>query len=230
MSVDSDKVKQMIAKARENKVFLMEALWTAFLPHFQYVQDLIEKNTYGKVIQLNSDFGFKAVFNPDARLYNKTLGGGSLLDIGIYPVFCALTMLGYPKKIEAKAILSSTGVDSEIDATFKYKNGSTASLTSSFLRNTPTETVIHLEKATVKMNGRWHEPLCEVNIHPEGANKEEIRFPSEGLGYFHEAIEVMKCLDKNLLESEKMNWKKSMELSNLIDQIKQEVNLSYQVH
>ena len=95
--------------AKAEDVFLMEALWTHFVPHYQYVLKLIEKKKYGKIKSLTADFGFKAPYDENKRLFNKDLGGGSLLDIGIYPVFAAMTLIGMPDKI-ASAIPPSDSV------------------------------------------------------------------------------------------------------------------------
>jgi len=115
-------VEEMIAKAKEKNVLLMEALWTFFLPHYTFVLEFIKNNTYGKVLKLEADFGFYREFDNSSRLFNKTLGGGSLLDIGIYPIFVALSNFGEPKHINAKATFFKNGVDSSCDITFEYDN------------------------------------------------------------------------------------------------------------
>ncbi len=100
-AMNAAEVDEMIAKAKEKNVLFMEALWTYFLPHYQYVLNLLENKTYGNILKIESDFGFARPYNTDARLFNKSMGGGSLLDIGIYPIFAALSTMGAPKNIEA---------------------------------------------------------------------------------------------------------------------------------
>ncbi len=225
MSLSLDRVEHMIELARINQTFLMEALWTAFMPHFQYVQELVRSEKYGKILNLKSDFGFRAAYNPDKRLFNKSLGGGSLMDVGIYPVFCALSLLGFPIDVQALASFSESKVDSQMAALLKYDDGVIANIESSLIHKTPTESILYFEEITVKMNARWHEP-SSLTIYHE--NEEEVlTFDTKGLGYHYEAAEVMKCLDEGLLESEKMSWKKSINLAKLIDQIKKEVKLHY---
>ena len=96
-------VTEMVEVAKEHNVLLMEALWTFFLPHFNYVIDVVKSEKFGKLKSLEADFGFFHPYDIEHRLFNKQLGGGSLLDIGIYPIFVALSSLGKPKSIAAAA-------------------------------------------------------------------------------------------------------------------------------
>ena len=91
----------MAALAQRKKVFLMEALWTRFLPTTQKILELIQSDAIGRVVSVKADFGFKADYNPQSRLFNPELAGGALLDIGIYPVFIAYLMMGRPERIDA---------------------------------------------------------------------------------------------------------------------------------
>ena len=95
-AMDLEEVNEMIKVSKANKTLLMEALWTAFLPHFQYVQDLLNKKHFGEIVSLEADFGFHPIYDETSRVFDKSVGGGSLLDIGIYPVFAALSTLGQP--------------------------------------------------------------------------------------------------------------------------------------
>lgn len=104
-------VQEMVALARKEEVFLMEALWTKFLPSFQKVNEIIKNGHIGEINMVQADFSFKANYNPESRLFDKALGGGSLLDIGIYPLFLATTLLGKPENIKAMATFDKTGAD-----------------------------------------------------------------------------------------------------------------------
>lgn len=225
LGLNIEEVHEMINLAKNNGVFLMEAMWTSCLPHFQYVQKLIAESHLGKVKYLKSDFGFKADFDPDKRLFNKQLGGGSLLDIGIYPVFAALSFLGFPDDIKSSAGFSETGVDEQTHALLSYKDGAIAVLSSTFLNTTETETVIYCENGIIRINGRWHEP-SSVDVISESETIHQD-FEVNGIGYHYEASEVMKCLDKGLFESKLMSLNKSVMLAELLDRIKKEINLSY---
>ncbi len=161
-AINKQQVEEMISTAREKKIFLMEAMWTPFLPHIKYVMELLESGKYGRIKKLKADFGFNAPYNETGRLFLKSLGGGSLLDIGIYPVFLALHTLGKPEKVEAKAQLGKTEVDEVCDVKFSYSDGVRAELHSNIIKDTPTIAEFELESASIKINSRWHEPTTVV--------------------------------------------------------------------
>ena len=220
-------VEEMISTAKAENVFLMEALWTYFVPHYQYVLEIIQQKKYGEIKSLTADFGFKAPYDLDKRLFNKNLGGGSLLDIGIYPVFAAITLIGIPQKIEASAQFSETKVDEECLITFSYPNGVKANLKSTLLEKTPTECIIELEEATVKLTSRFHEPPSSVEITTKDGKKELIEFPVATLGYNYEAAHVQQMLSENKTESTVMTFEKSLQLISLLDQVREKIGLEY---
>ena len=136
-AMNAEEVNTMISKAKEKNVLLMEALWTYFLPHYQYVLQELTNKTYSHVLKLEADFGFYRKFDGSSRVFNKSLGGGSLLDIGIYPIFAALSSLGIPQDIKANATFYENGADSSCNMVFNYDNDITAHLKKHpFRRNT----------------------------------------------------------------------------------------------
>lgn len=224
-AMNLQQVQEMIKVAKENKVFLMEALWTYFLPHYKFVLNLVEKQTFGKIIDFKADFGFEAPYLPEKRLYNKSLGGGSLLDIGIYPVFAALTLLGKPDEIEATASLCETGVDETCDIKFTYKDGAIATLSSAINKTTPTTAVLILENAVVTLVNRFHEPT-EVYIKTE-EKEEKKTFDVATIGYSFEAEHVQEMLKQNRTESDVMTFEMSLLLIETLDKIRKKINLEY---
>ncbi|WP_103865619.1 Gfo/Idh/MocA family protein [Aquimarina sp. I32.4] len=224
-AMDAPQVKEMIAIAKNNNVFLMEALWTYFLPHYKYALNIISSNQLGRVKALKADFGYNSSFDPKSRVYNKELGGGSLLDIGIYPLFTALTILGYPEKINATATIGKTGVDEDCTVQLLYKNGTTASLYSTITEKTDTEAVIELEKGTIILNSQFHKP-SSVTIEKDGELK-VVNFPVHTNGYNYEAIHAQEMLLQNRIESTIMSFEKSIQLINLLDAVRKQIGLYY---
>ena len=219
-SLNANEVKEMIEAAKANNTFLMEAFWTMFQPSFRKALEIINSGELGKLKTVRSDFAFNAPFIEDKRLYNVELGGGSLLDIGIYPVFAALTSLGIPKMIKTFADFSSTGSEESISMIFKYPGGEMANLTSSLAAHSPTQTEYWCENGYLVLNPRWFTP---TDITIVKAGEEPVVIPkakSEGQGYQHEAKHVMDCLDKGLIESPDMTWKLSLDLMELLDRIR----------
>lgn len=224
-AMNANQVAQMIDLAKEKNVFLMEAMWTYFLPHYQYVLGLIQSKELGEITHLKADFGYQFDFDSESRVYNKSLGGGSLLDIGIYPVFAALSTLGMPNVIEAKAKMSITEVDENCAMVFKYDKNIQAELYSSVVANTPTEAVIKFEKAIVKINSKFHEP-SSVTIYKNGSIEEKM-FEVTTNGYNFEASHVQDMLHSNQKESSSMSFEMSLNLINVLDSIRTKIGLEY---
>ena len=209
-AMNAKEVHEMIDCAKANNVLLMEALWTYFLPHYNHVLDLINKETYGKILKLEADFGFRQEFDETNRVIKKELGGGSLLDIGIYPIFAALSTLGNPNDIEAEATFFENDVDSSCSMIFKYNNGVNAYLKSTLLEETPTEAVFNCEKGIIKINSRFHEPST-VTITSNG--KEETKdFGYTSFGYNYEVMHFNELLRQGKIQSDVMTYSFSNKL------------------
>jgi predicted dehydrogenase len=224
-AMNKEQVNEMILTAKKENIFLMEALWTYFLPHYQYVLELVKSEKFGKITGLEADFGFEAPFLPEKRLFNKDLGGGSLLDIGIYPVFAALTLLGKPDTISAKAEFNETGVDESCSIVFNYQNGVRAHLLSTINKDTPTTAIINFEKARLTINRRFHEPTSVTILYND--QEETISFDVNTNGYNFEAEHVQQMLAQGRTESTVMSFEKSLELIGLLDGIREEIGLVY---
>ncbi len=224
-AMNSEEVHEMIDCAKANNVLLMEALWTYFLPHYNYVLNLIKNETYGKILKLEADFGFKQEFDETNRVIKKDLGGGSLLDIGIYPIFAALSTLGNPNEIEAEATFFENEVDSSCSMIFKYKNGVNAHLKSTLLEETPTEAIFHFENGTIKINSRFHEPST-VTIISNG-KEETIDFGYTTIGYNYEVIHFNNLLRQGKIQSDIMTFSFSKKLMKTLDKVRQIIGLVY---
>lgn len=224
-AMNADEVNEMVACAKANNTLLMEALWTYFLPHYQYVLQELKNKTYGNILKVEADFGFYRPFNDDARLFRKSLGGGSLLDIGIYPVFAALSTLGIPKTIKAKATFFDNGADSSCNMTFHYANNVKATLKSSLLEELPTEAIFYCEKGTIKINKQFHCPST-VSLIINGHEK-IIDFGYNTIGYNYEAIHFNQLLRESKTESDIMTFEFSKQLIKTLDAVRDIIGLDY---
>ncbi len=224
-AMDADEVKQMIAKAKEKNILLMEALWTYFLPHYQFILEKLENKTYGNLLKLEADFGFFREFDNTKRLFKKSLGGGSLLDIGIYPIFAALSTLGIPNDIKAQATFFDNGADSSCHMTFNYKNDTTAQLKSSLLEKTPTEAIFYCEKGTIKINTMFHMPTTVTVISNE--KEDAFDFTDKANGYKYEILHFNALIRQGKTESDIMTFQFSQQLITLLDDVRMLINLHY---
>jgi predicted dehydrogenase len=218
--------KEMVETARAKGVFLMEAFWTCFQPSFLKAMEILASGELGKLRIIRSDFAFNAPKDPEKRLYNIALGGGSLLDIGIYPVFAALKVLGKPKRIKALATFADSGAEESIAMVFQYQGGELASLYSSFATYSFVTTEYNCELGTIKLNRRWMAPTT-VTVWREGNHEETISFENQGFGYQHEAAHVMECLDAGRTESDRMPLDFSLLIMETLDRIRREAGIVF---
>lgn len=224
-AMNLEEVEEMIAVSQNKQILLMEAMWTIFLPHYQYILDLIQKKYFGAIVKLEADFGFHPPYNESSRVFDKSVGGGSLLDIGIYPVFAALSALGKPNSIEANSEFFPTGADSECDIIFHYDTAK-AFLRSTFLKETATEAIFQCENGTIKINGRFHEP-SSVELIDQHGNSELKTFDNRTLGYSYEIEHFNQLIRDGKTESEVMSFEKSRDLITTLDHIRKIIGLEY---
>ena len=224
-AMNTKEVNTMIAKAKEKNVLLMEALWTYFLPHYQFVLKELSNKTYGNLLKLESDFGFKSEHSKKSRVLNKSLGGGSLLDIGIYPIFVALSNLGIPNNIKAEATFFDTGVDATCYMYFDYTGNVSALLKSSFLEKTPNEAIFYCENGIIKINDGFHGPTT-ISLIVDG--KEDIKgFNYNTYGYDYEIQHFNQLLREKKTESNIMTFDFSKKLIRTLDAVRKEIGLDY---
>jgi predicted dehydrogenase len=232
MAMNYGEVRQMTNAARRNRTFLMEAIWTRFIPAVDHALQLVEDGAIGEVHTVQSDFGFHAPFDPQWRLFKKSLGGGSLLDIGIYPVLLSQLVLGKPNQedIMATATFTTTDVDESCAMifTFPYKKMSMSHCT--VAADTSIEACIHGSKGSIKLHNRWHHAhkltISDYNFHP--TEKRVIEMPYEGFGYHFETAHVMECILAGKIESHKIPHSFSEDLAATLDAVREKIGLEYE--
>lgn len=229
-AINSREVKLMIDAARKNKTFLMEAFWTRFQPGFLKATEIIRSGELGALKMVRSDFAFNAEYNPEKRLYNVDLGGGSLLDIGIYPIFMSLMALGKPSEIKTMATFCPTGAEETILMSFRYPGGETASLVSSFASYSSTQTEYCCENGFVRLNRRFNTPTS-ITWWKNGEEERTISFEKgTGSGYELEAAHVMECLDAGKTESDLIPLSLSADLMEIMDRVRKDAGILFPNH
>lgn len=228
-AINAKQAASMIALAKEKEVFLMEALWTKFLPHFIKLKELISGGRIGEIKSATIKFGFRPTEPVPARMFDPALAGGTILDIGIYNVFMALSVLGKPDEIDAVMTPALTGVDEQCAVTFRYNNGAIAQLFSSFATNIATEADIHGTNGRIKLTHRFYAPDTQIEYYPGWMESREL-IPVEkeaGWGYQYEARHVGECLRSGLKESPVMRFADTMELIETLDTIRHKAGIKY---
>jgi len=220
-------VQEMISVARDKKLFLMEALWSRFMPTTLKTMELIKDGTIGKVLGVRADFGFKAIYDPAGRLYNKELGGGALMDIGIYPLFWSYAILGMPSTLKASAQFSDTGVDVANGMVLTYDNCAFAFLDSTLLTRTDCEAIVYGEKGSIRVHTRWHESTT-LTLELIDQEPKLFTFERETNGYDYEIESVGKALRAGQTENPDWSLTDSHNLMSLLDQVREEIGLEYE--
>ncbi len=230
-AMNSRQVKEMINVAREKKLFLMEALWTKFLPQYNKALQMIKDGVIGEIRSIRADFGFRPQPPVADRLFDPALGGGSLLDIGIYPVFITVSLLGKPVEIEATITPAPTGVDEQCAMTLKYENNTLAQLFSTNASNTATEADINGTEGRIMIRNRFHEHNATVSFTTgnKGGEVQQVVLEKDGSGwgYQYEARHAGECLRNGLTESPVMSHQDSIDLIETLDAIRKVAGIHY---
>lgn len=225
-TMNAREAQTVIKLAHEKQLFLMEAMWSRFLPAVQEAQRLIASGAIGTVQQLQADIGFVASFPPEHRLLNPALGGGALLDIGIYPLSMAAFFLGPVTQVQTLAEMGPTGVDEQAVFSLLHEGGGSSSCACTMRALTPTELTITGTLGRIRLPGRFYKPDHLV-VEPMNGERRVVAAPFIGNGYTHEAMEAMRCIRADLLESPLMPHAETLALMTVLDTMRAQVGLVY---
>jgi predicted dehydrogenase len=225
-AINATQAEEMISLARGKKLFLMEAMWNRFHPVVLEMGRLLGEGAIGKPRLMVADFGLGTSFDPEGRLFDIQLGGGALLDLGVYPVALASLVFGPPDTVSTHAHLGPTGVDERAGVVLGYEEEGLAVLHTSLLEKTPSEAMIFGEAGSLRVHGPIYRPSALTLSRP-GHDDELIQPPVEGNAYNYEAMEVMRCLRAGELESPRMTLDESLSIMLTLDAIRAEWGLRY---
>ena len=228
MALNRKQVQQMVDAAKQNNVFLMEAMWTRFLPAIEKALELVNNGSIGDVKYVRGDFGFYSAPDPRGRLFDLNLGGGSLLDIGVYPLSLCLAVLGEPSHITATGHLAETGADDACMAVLQYSNGAIASAFSTMNAFTSLTAEISGSEGNITIPSAWYKNNT-FTLMRMGEEKQIFTFEPVVNGFEYQIREVMRCLEQGLIESPKMSHDFSLLLSGTMDSIRGEIGVKYVV-
>lgn len=226
LALNAREAAEMVAAAREHGVFLMEAMWTRFVPLMGSIMELTRSGQIGMIKYIRGDFGFFAAFDPNGRLFNIRLGGGSLLDIGIYPLFLCLQLLGEPETITAYGRLSPTGSDETCHAILGFADGATAVVSSTLACGTSLSAEIAGTEGMIRIGTSWYK-----NDHYEwnrtGEDVSKVQLEPLVNGFEYQIREVMECLNKGLIESPSLPHSFSLMMARTMDAIRGHIGVRY---
>ena len=227
LTISLTQTRVLVELAREKKVFLMEAMWSRFIPALVKMKELIDEGAIGEIKSMYSDFGFVAPPDMNLRTFNKSLGGGAQLDVGVYPMFLSLWLLGRPDSIKAVAGIASTGADENTTAMLCYKRGTVATIYSSFVADSPKQALITGTEGSITVQAAWHKATSFI-LTKNNAKPEVFEFPYESNGLQFQASEVIHCIRAGKTESAKLPLDMSILIAETADEIKRQIGVSYE--
>jgi predicted dehydrogenase len=215
-TMNAAEARELVRTARERKLFLMEAMWTRFLPNIRQVRDLLPR--LGEIVTVIADHGQWFAQDPDFRLFAPALGGGALLDLGVYPVSFASMILGTPNRIASISHPAFTGVDAQTSMLFGYDSGAQAVLTCTLRAVSPTIATIVGTEARIEIDGPFYAP-ASFTLIPRNGEPTRFEYTDEGRGLRHQADEVALRLAEGETESPIMPLSETVSIMETMDEV-----------
>ena len=217
-TMNAAEAREVVAVARERGLFAMEAMWTRFLPHVGVIREWLGKGLLGHVVTVTADHGQWFAEDPGFRLFAPELGGGALLDLGVYPVSFASMVLGTPSRIVSISDPAFTGVDAQTSMLFGYDSGAQAVLTCTLRAKSPTRAAIVGTDARIEVDGDFYAPAC-VTLIPRDGDPVVVESAHEGRGLRHQAEEVARRLAAGEVESPFMPLDETISIMETMDTV-----------
>lgn len=225
-TINASEAKEIAALAREKGAFAMEAMWTRYLPVVRQAREWLRSGAIGEVKLLKAEFGFDGGWNPQGRLLNREMGGGALLDAGIYPVSFASMVFGrQPSRIQSTVRIGETGVDEQFSLLFDYEDGAVASLHSGVRLDMTNDAWIYGTKGKIYVPDFLR--AKEATLFVNGEEPVTVRDDRSFVGHAFQAIEAMNCLREGRKESGEMPLGETVELMETLDAIRAQWGLTY---
>ena len=228
LAVNAGQILKLINVARMTGVFIMEAFWSRFNPSIENCLGQVENGTIGTVNYINADFSFYREDPDDSRMLSLELAGGSLLDMGVYPVFLAYLMLGMPAEIKALGWKHTTGVDMQTAIVLKYPKA-VAMLMSGFASQSDMVAKIYGTEGRIYLEPYWHETQGYILVEGNDNNTKTTKFdhPTTGKGFTYEIEECIRCIQSGQKQSQKWSLKNSLDLITITDEIRKQAGVDY---
>ena len=225
-ALNAAQAAEVIRRARARKLLVMEGMWTRAFPVMARLRQLLADGAVGRVRLVAADFSFRCQSSLEGRLFNRALGGGALLDVGIYPVSLASMILGAPAQIFSGAEIGPSGVDYQAAMIFRYGNGAAAALFAGLRADTPSDAEIIGESGSIKVHDVWWKP-SRMTVTRAGGKTEHFDMPYAGNGFHFEAAEFMNCLRQGRLESALMPLEETLSIMKTLDAVRAPWGLRY---
>ena len=225
-TINAGEARELVGLAEAGGLFLMEAVWTRFLPATRRALELIRGGAIGRVRWVQADLGFPAAYDPKDRLWDPAAGGGALMDLAVYPLTWAVAALGFPAGLAASGHLNQDGVDVQNTITLEYPEGAAAQLTSSLQAAGPGTATISGTAGWIRTGSPLYNPRSLEICGLDGSSRVE-EFHEETEGFIHELRETARCIRAGLQESPLMPWNETVQVMQLLDRARAQLGLHY---
>jgi predicted dehydrogenase len=217
-TMNAAEAREVAAEARRRGLFAMEAMWTRFLPHMAVVRGWLAQGALGDVVTVTADHGQWFAQDAGFRLFAPALGGGALLDLGVYPVSFASMVLGAPSKVMSMSDPAFTGVDAQTSMLLGYESGAQALLTCTLRAKSPTRAAVTGTSARIEIEGSFYAPAA-VTLIPRDGDPVRVESRHEGRGLRHQADEVARRLAAGETESPLMPLDETISVMETMDTV-----------
>jgi len=224
-TLNETQAKHVFDEAKKKNVFVMEAMWTRFLPVMSEVLEVVDKGGIGALTRIEANFTFNVPVDEENRLFNKDLGGGALLDIGIYPITLVNMLMGEPKSFETTVLKHDTGVDIEHSITYFY-DGVTAYMHASFKDDSTPKAIIEGTNGKIEMDYFWEAEKAHI-YNSEGSLVRTIHHAHPINGFEYEISEVIHAIESGKLESNNVPHKTTLSILRQMDTIRKAWKLEF---
>jgi predicted dehydrogenase len=226
VTVNRIEFQRVVDLSEEKNIFVMEAMWTRFLPVFRQIKTWLDAGEIGNPELVISAFGFKAPRNLEDRWLNPQLAGGAVLDLSVYNVAATQMVFGkIPKVITAEAVIGPTGVDEMINAKLEYEDGGSARFMSTLLARPFTSLQIWGSRGNILTETPFNSSEKATMFNKSGETIFEENHKINGFEY--QILEAQRCIEAGLIESPLMTHKDSLDDLQIMDEIRQQIGLHY---
>jgi predicted dehydrogenase len=224
-AVNAAQARRMVDTANRHGSFLMEAMWTRFLPPYRLLASLLADDVIGRPALVESDFGFAVPQEPAHRLWDPSLAGGSLLDLGVYPLQLASFVLGPPQRVVASGVLAPAGVDEVVAAITTHADDTVAVSKSSITTGLACTARIAGARGVIELPGFMHCPRSVTVVGLDGRKVHDTPWPGGGLQF--EVVEVHRCLAAGSRQSPVMPHAETLSLMDTLDAVRSQIGLVF---
>ena len=224
-ALNADQANEMVDAAATHDRFVMEAMWSRFLPAYEALCDVVAEQRIGERLLVEADFGFRSPVDPTHRHFDLQQGGGASLDLGVYPVQLCSLVLGTPDAVAAQGHVGTTGVDEQVAAVLHHANGGLGVVKAAIRTPMSCTARIAGTDGWVQLPAFMHCPDHLVVFDGTGEHVIDARWDGEGLRF--QAEEVHRCLEAGLQESDRMPWRETVAIAETMDAIRAQVGVRY---